>query len=138
MGAVPREPGQAPPGYYAVVLAARARPNVDSLVGWLQTVGYPATLERHRDKMGVVWYRAMVGPYSSRMKAESAARSLSARYGRFKPWILTVTEPETSPADLPDSIGDPAGGDDPADDDPEDADSSQAPIRPDAGESQRR
>lgn len=132
-GTAPLEPGRAPPGYYAVVLAARARPGVDSLVRWLQSVGYTATLERHRDNMGVVWYRAMVGPYSGRIKAESAARSLSARYGRFKPWILSVTEAETPPAEPSDSVGDPAGGEEPGEED-----SSQLPTGPDADESERR
>lgn len=79
------------PGVYAVVSAARERVGVDNLVSWLRSVGYPGTVDRHEDVMGVVWYRAMVGPYAERELAEEAARSLTARYG-YKPWILTVTE----------------------------------------------
>jgi hypothetical protein len=79
------------PGAYAVVSAARERAGVDNFVSWLRSVGYPGTVDRHEDVMGVVWYRAMVGPYAERGLAEEAARSLTARYG-YKPWILTVTE----------------------------------------------
>lgn len=88
----PRDPeAGAEPGIYAVVSAARERTGVDNLVSWLRSVGYPGTVDRHEDVMGVVWYRAMVGPYPERGLAEEAARSLTARYG-YKPWILTVTE----------------------------------------------
>ncbi len=87
-------------GYYAVVSAARERSGVENLVSWLRSVGYPGTVDRHEDVMGVVWYRAMVGPYPERGLAEEAARSLTARYG-YKPWILTV---ESEAAARPDSV----------------------------------
>ncbi len=88
----PRDPeAGAEPGVYAVVSAARERTGVDNLVSWLRSVGYPGTVDRHEDVMGVVWYRAMVGPYLERGLAEEAARSLTARYG-YKPWILTIAE----------------------------------------------
>jgi hypothetical protein len=88
----PRDPDAgARPGVYAVVSAAHERTGVDNLVSWLRSVGYPGTVDRHEDVMGIVWYRAMVGPYRERELAEEAARSLTARYG-YKPWILTVTE----------------------------------------------
>jgi hypothetical protein len=87
------------PGYYAVVLAARAQPGVDNLVAWLRSVGFRATRERHRDAMGVTWYRAMVGPFANRPQAESTARDLGARYG-YKPWILALTDSEAN-ADAP-------------------------------------
>ncbi len=97
----PRDPDAgAEPGVYAVVSAARERAGVDNLVSWLRSVGYPGTVDRHEDVMGVVWYRAMVGPYPERELAEEAARSLTARYG-YKPWILTVTESADSTS-LPD------------------------------------
>jgi hypothetical protein len=79
------------PGYYAVVAAARQRGRVADLVAWLRGVGYPSVVDRHTDVMGVTWFRAMVGPYSGRERAEGTARSLSARYG-YKPWILRVEE----------------------------------------------
>ncbi len=79
----------APAGHYAVVSAARERPGVENLVSWLKGVGYPATVDRHQDVMGTVWFRAMAGPYPDRRQAEAAARALTARYG-YKPWILTV------------------------------------------------
>ncbi|NIR44826.1 MAG: hypothetical protein GWN99_11000 [Gemmatimonadetes bacterium] len=82
----------APPGFYAVVSAARERTGVDNLVTWLRSVGYAGRVDRHVDPMGVTWYRAMVGPYDEREEAEEAARSLGARYG-YKPWILTVDGP---------------------------------------------
>lgn len=85
----------APPGIYAVVLAARAPGGVENLVAWLRSVGYPALRDRHEDVLGAVWYRAMVGPYATRSDAESSARSLSARYG-YKPWILTIEPGEDS------------------------------------------
>ncbi len=78
-----------PTGFYAVVLAARQRAGVDELVSWLRSVGYPAVVDLHQDVMGVEWFRAMVGPYSSREQAEAASQSLASRYG-YKPWILRV------------------------------------------------
>jgi cell division septation protein DedD len=72
-----------------VVLAARQRSGVDELVNGLRDTGYPATTDEHRDVTGVVWFRAMVGPYSQRAAVEEAVRSLSSRYG-YKPWILSV------------------------------------------------
>jgi hypothetical protein len=108
----PRDPeAGAAPGVYAVVSAARERTGVDNLVSWLRSVGYPGTVDRHQDVMGVVWYRAMVGPYPDRDAAEEAARSLTARYG-YKPWILTVSEPAdttSSPGDS-DRAGEDEGG----------------------------
>lgn len=101
------EDGEPRPGYYAVVLAARAQPGVDRLVSWLRGVGFKATRERHRDAMGVTWYRAMVGPFANRPQAESAARDLGARYG-YKPWILSVTESQTDVDTPPDTSGVPA------------------------------
>lgn len=100
-------------GHYAVVVAARQRDNVDQLVAWLQNVGYPAVVDRHRDVMGVVWFRAMVGPYGSRDQAEGAAQSLGARYG-YKPWIHHVDRPEepVDEGEAPDTVpADSAAGD---------------------------
>jgi hypothetical protein len=95
----PRDPDAgAEAGVYAVVSAARERAGVENLVSWLRSVGYPGTVDRHEDVMGVVWYRAMVGPYPERELAEEAARSLTARYG-YKPWILTVSADTTSGPD---------------------------------------
>ncbi|UCC49564.1 MAG: SPOR domain-containing protein [Gemmatimonadota bacterium] len=99
------------PGYYAVVLAARARPGVDDLVTWLQGLGYPATVDPHEDPMGVLWFRAMVGPYARRPLAEAAARSLNARYG-YKPWILSIEDTGREQRNPADSAG--AGGEPPA------------------------
>ncbi len=97
----PRDPeAGAAPGYYAVVSAAREQAGVENLVAWLRSVGYSGTVDRHVDAMGVVWHRAMVGPYADRELAEEAARSLSARYG-YKPWILTVTEEAAGAVDTP-------------------------------------
>lgn len=114
VGPRPEEERVVRPGFYAVVLAARTRPGVDSLVNWLKSVGYTATLQRHRDNNRVIWYRAMIGPYDSRIKAESAARTLSARYGVYKPWILTVTEADTAPVRSEDPDLEPAPGRDEA------------------------
>ncbi len=77
------------PGYYAVVLAARERSGITELVEWLRERGYSATTDEHQDISGVVWFRAMVGPYAQRAAVEEAAQSLSSRYG-YKPWILSV------------------------------------------------
>ncbi len=80
----------APDGFYAVVSAARERAGVDNLVTWLRSVEYPGVVDVHVDPMGVTWYRAMVGPYQDRERAEEAAQSLGARYG-YKPWILSIS-----------------------------------------------
>ena len=96
------DPGAgAPPGHYAVVSAARQLPGVENLVVWLQSVGYPGVVDRHLDVMGVTWFRAMVGPYPSRERAEAAAQELGSRYG-YKPWILHM-ESAVEPLYEPDS-----------------------------------
>ncbi len=100
-----------PVGYYAVVLAARARAGVERLVIRLRSVGYPGVMDLHRDVMGVEWYRAMIGPFPSRSRAEAAARDLGARYG-YKPWILTIERPEGGGAEPGDSLA--RSGDEPA------------------------
>jgi len=98
------DPGAgAPPGFYAVVSAARQQPGVENLVVWLRSVGYPGVVDRHRDVMGVTWYRAMVGPYSSRERADASAQELGSRYG-YKPWILNMESP-VEPLDRPDDEG---------------------------------
>ncbi len=89
------------PGYYVVVLAARSEGGVDKLVKRLRSLGYPGLMDHHRDALGVKWFRAMMGPYASRSRAETAARELGARYG-YKPWILTVDE--TSAPSAADSL----------------------------------
>jgi hypothetical protein len=81
-------------GFYAVVVAARARTHVDNLASWLRSVGYPGVVDEHVDAMGVTWYRGMVGPYEDREAAEESARSLTARYG-YKPWILELEGDES-------------------------------------------
>jgi hypothetical protein len=92
-----------PPGYFAVVSAAQERVGVESLVEWLRSVGYPARIDQHEDATGAVWFRAVVGPYPERGAAESASRSLNARYG-YKPWILTVEEPASREEAETDSV----------------------------------
>jgi SPOR domain len=101
------------PGFYAVVLAARQRGGVEDLVIWLRSVGYPGVVDRHRDVMSVTWFRAMVGPYASRERAEAAAQELGARYG-YKPWILRVDRPSdeaAAPADSAAAAGAVSEGD---------------------------
>ena len=103
----------APPGYYAVVSAARSPAGVDNLVRWLRSVGYTALRDRHEDVMGVIWFRAMLGPYANRSQAESSARSLSARYG-YKPWILSIDEGADGPPTPADTVSEmsESGGED--------------------------
>ena len=79
---------------------------MENLVVWLQSVGYPGVVDRHVDVMGVTWFRAMVGPYASRERAEAAAQELGSRYG-YKPWILRM-ETAVEPLYEPDSTGVPA------------------------------
>lgn len=98
-----REESGLPRGYFAVVSAARERAGVDNLVEWLGSIGYPARVDQHSDAMGAVWFRAVVGPYPERGAAESASRSLNARYG-YKPWILTVEEPASPEEAETDSV----------------------------------
>lgn len=104
----------APTGYYAVVSAAQGRDGVERLVDWLESVGYPARIDRHSDAMGAIWFRAMVGPYPDRNSAESASRSLNSRYG-YKPWILSVETSEAREAE------------------PEDVPRAESPESPDPG-----
>jgi hypothetical protein len=77
-------------GYYAVVLAARTASGVIELVGTLARSGYPTAVQRRRDDAGELWYRALVGPYPARERADAAARQLRRERG-LDAWVIELT-----------------------------------------------
>ncbi len=70
-----------PPGFYAVVTAAREPAGVERQLERLEGAGYPVALQVHRDDAGRRWYRGLVGPYEERPGAEAAARQLRRERG---------------------------------------------------------
>lgn len=79
----------APPGFYAVVTAARERGGVRDLLDRLEGAGYPVEVQIHRDDAGRRWYRGLVGPYQERRGAEAAARQLRRERGTSA-WVTEV------------------------------------------------
>ncbi len=77
-------------GYYAVAMASRAAGGVIELVGTLARSGYPTAVQRRRDDGGEMWYRALVGPYPIRERAEASARQLR-RERDLDAWVIEVT-----------------------------------------------
>lgn len=77
-------------GYYAVAVAARTAGGVIELVGALARSGYPTAVQRRRDDGGEMWYRALVGPYLVRERAEASARQLR-RERDLDAWVIEVT-----------------------------------------------
>jgi hypothetical protein len=77
-------------GYYAVAVASRTAGGVIELVGVLARSGYPTAVQRRRDDGGEMWYRALVGPYPVRERAEASARQLR-RERELDAWVIEVT-----------------------------------------------
>ena len=77
-------------GYYAVAVASRTAGGVIELVGALARSGYPTAVQRRRDDGGQMWYRALVGPYPVRERAEASARQLR-RERDLDAWVIEVT-----------------------------------------------
>lgn len=76
-------------GYYAIVASSQSRSGVTALVDNLTDAGYRATVQRHRDEASELWYRALVGPYPTRERAQEAARQLRRERG-LEAWISEV------------------------------------------------
>jgi hypothetical protein len=77
-------------GYYAVAVASRTAGGVIELVAALARSGYPTAVQRRRDDGGEMWYRALVGPYPVRERAEASARQLR-RERDLDAWVIEVT-----------------------------------------------
>lgn len=77
-------------GYYAVAVASRTAGGVIELVGALARSGYPTAVQRRRDDGGQMWYRALVGPYPVRERAEASARQLR-RERDLDAWVIELT-----------------------------------------------
>lgn len=83
------DPEAPPPGFYAVMSAAREPAGVYDLLGRLSSAGYPTQVQLRRDDAGRPWYRALVGPYEERSGAEAAARQLRRERGTGA-WVTEV------------------------------------------------
>lgn len=83
------DPDPPPPGFYAVMTAARETEGVYDLLDRLSSAGYPTQIQVHRDDAGRRWYRALVGPYEERGGAEAAARQLHRERGTSA-WVTEV------------------------------------------------
>lgn len=78
-----------PPGFYAVVAAAREPDGVRELLDRLEGAGYPVAIQLHRDDAGRTWHRGLVGPYDDRSGAEAAARQLRRERGTSA-WVTEL------------------------------------------------
>lgn len=83
------DPEAPPPGFYAVMSAARDPDGVYDLLGRLASAGYPTQIQVRRDDAGRRWYRALVGPYEERSGAEAAARQLRRERGASA-WVTEI------------------------------------------------
>ncbi len=77
-------------GYYTVAMASPEADGVVELVSALARSGYPTAIQRRRDDGGQLWYRALLGPYPARERAEAAARQLRRERG-LDAWVTEVT-----------------------------------------------
>ena len=77
-------------GYYAVAMASPEADGVLELISALARSGYPTAVQRRRDDGGQLWYRALLGPYSVRERADAAARQLRRERG-LDAWVTEVT-----------------------------------------------
>ncbi len=75
-----------PRGFYAVATSSRQLESLGRLRRSLEDSGYPTQVLSRRDEANDLWYRLMVGPYTSREEAEAAARSLQRERG-ISAWI---------------------------------------------------
>jgi cell division septation protein DedD len=94
MGAAPAgdtgETGdEVPPGYYAVVGSSLSPGGIRSLAASLAEAGYETAVQRHLDEANETWYRALVGPYTTRAEAEEAGRRLRAERG-LQAWVQEI------------------------------------------------
>jgi len=85
-GAAPDPFSSIPGGFYAVASSSRTLETVRQLQRALERSGYPTEVLARRDEANELWYRLMVGPYSSRDQAEAAASSLQRERG-ISAWI---------------------------------------------------
>jgi len=78
-----------PPGYYAIVASTRQRAGVEALLASLSEAGYPTRIQTYPDEAGEVWHRGLVGPFSSRARAQAAARQL-LRERDLQAWVTEI------------------------------------------------
>lgn len=76
-------------GHYAIVASARQRSGVADLLATLADGGYPTRLQRFSDEAGSIWYRGLVGPYSTRGRAQAAARQLQREHD-LQAWVTEL------------------------------------------------
>ncbi|MGI9039316.1 MAG: SPOR domain-containing protein [Gemmatimonadota bacterium] len=86
-------PGRAgdegPPGHYAIVASTRQRAGVEALLSSLEDSGYPTRVQTYPDEAGETWYRGLVGPFSTRARAQAAARQL-LRERDLQAWVTEI------------------------------------------------
>lgn len=75
-----------PDGFYAVATSSRQLESLRALQSSLEGSGYRTEVLTRRDEANELWYRLMVGPYSSRQEAETAVGSLRRERG-ISAWI---------------------------------------------------
>lgn len=78
-----------PAGFYAVATSSRRTERLTELRRSLEGSGYSTHILTRRDEAHDLWYRLLVGPYTSRPEAEAAASSLQRERG-ISAWIHEV------------------------------------------------
>jgi cell division protein FtsN len=62
---------------------------VEALLSSLEDSGYPTRVQTYPDEAGETWYRGLVGPFSTRARAQAAARQL-LRERDLQAWVTEI------------------------------------------------
>ena len=81
-------------GFYAVVISSRELTSLGQMRRRLDDSGYSTHVLRRLDEANDMWYRLLVGPYSSRPDAEAVARELRRERG-IDAWIHEELDDQT-------------------------------------------
>ena len=81
-------------GFYAVVISSRELTSLGQMRRLLDDSGYSTHVLRRLDEANDMWYRLLVGPYSSRPDAEAVARELRRERG-IDAWIHEELDDQT-------------------------------------------
>lgn len=82
-------PARVAPGYYAIVGSASEEKGIADLVRSLAGAGFPTAVQEFSDDAAQLWYRGLVGPFSTRSGAQAAARQLM-RERQLQTWVTRV------------------------------------------------
>jgi HlyD family secretion protein len=80
-----------PPGLYAIAASSQQVGSVRNLSEALEDDGYPTLVVPRRDEANELWYRVMVGPYTTRAEVEDILLRLRRERG-IQGWVREVAQ----------------------------------------------